>query len=329
MIVKNIDFPKTSLTPFDLLGANEIGLSKAFAYILANSPAALFKFLQFIGIKIKNTESNYRKTQIIIEQKREEGRTDIEIKQLEKYHVIIECKVRNNKVIEQRAQYLNCFDDVSQKCICFITQINDYQKQVLDNISIQNIGWMEIANLYDSKAFYKNALIKDFLRFVMRGYKMRDQKEILIQDLSDDTEMRRYREYHIYRRNVIFGSPLYFSPYFTKKAKQPEGEGISFLSKVLGILSLNPNEVDNYEDDLLTFADGNKDTVDKWLKGVKIDSPSNETYTYFFLDEPVALKKSLLKDGTREKGRGKNWIAAKIPPNRRVTFEEFVKRMVE
>jgi len=329
MIIKHIDFLKTSLTPFDLLGTNEVGLSKAFAYVLSNSPEALYRFLQFVGIKIKNTKQNYCKTQIIIEQKRDEGRTDIEIMQSKKYHVIIESKVSNNKIKEQRTQYLNSFDDAPQKLICFITQTNDYKKQVLENISIQNIGWIEIANLYDSKEFYDNSLTKNFLRFLLRGYKMRNQKEILIQDLSDDDEMKRYRQYQVYRRNIIYGSPLYFAPYFTRNAKQPEGEGISFLSKVLGILSLKPKEINNYKDDLLTFANRNKDIVNKWLNGVNIDSQSDETFTYFFLDKPVILKKPLLKDGTRKKGRGKNWIAAMIPPNRCVTFEEFVKRMVE
>ena len=30
-----------------------------------------------------------------------------------------------------------------------------------------------------------------------------------------------------------------------------------------------------------------------------------------------------------EKGRGKNWIAAAVPPNRCVSFKEFTKRIVE
>jgi hypothetical protein len=37
----------------------------------------------------------------------------------------------------------------------------------------------------------------------------------------------------------------------------------------------------------------------------------------------------LKKDGTNKKGRGKNWIAALIPKNRCVTFEEFTKRLMK
>ena len=53
----------------------------------------------------------------------------------------------------------------------------------------------------------------------------------------------------------------------------------------------------------------------------------DKEFTYFFLDNSVQLKTILKKDGTRDVGRGKNWIAAQIPPNRCVTFEEFIKHM--
>ncbi len=329
MIIKKHGYLETPLTVHDLLGYDENGLSKAFAYTISKEPIALYRFLQFIGISIKNTENNYKATEILIEKKHSEGRTDIEIKQENKFHLIIESKVKTNKISEQKTQYLSCFDDEPQKCICFITQIHDYQKQLYDSVIIRNIGWIEIANLYDSKEFLEKPIISDFIKFIIRGYKMRDQKEILVQDLSDEKEMKKYREYFIYRRNVIFGSPLYFSPYFTRNANQPEGEGISYLSKVLGILSFNPKDAEIFMDDLKLFADGDSDLVSRWLKGIKMDPDSNETFTYFFLNKPIKLQKPLLKDGTKNKGRGKNWIAAMIPPNRCVSFDEFVKRMVE
>ncbi len=50
--------------------------------------------------------------------------------------------------------------------------------------------------------------------------------------------------------------------------------------------------------------------------------------TRTFLDDPVKLDRPLLKDGGNKKGRGKGWIAAMIPKNRCVTFEEFTRRMV-
>ena len=329
MIIKRNGYSESTLTTFDLLGYDEIGLSKAFAYLLSKESIALYKFLQFIGISIKNTEKNFRETEVIVEKKRTEGRTDIEIKQNDKYHIIIESKIKSNKIVKQRTQYLHSFDNEPQKCICFITQINDYQKQIYKGINVRNIGWIEIANLFDGKEFQKNLLISEFSKFIIRGYKMRDQKEILVQDLSDENEMRKYREYYIYRRNVIYGSPLYFSPYFTRKANQPEGEGISFISKILGILSFRPKELDIYMDDLASFANGDTEIVEKWLNGIKMESNSDEIFTYFFLDNPVRLKQPLLKDGTRSKGRGKNWIAAMIPQNRCDTFDEFIKRIVE
>lgn len=67
--------------------------------------------------------------------------------------------------------------------------------------------------------------------------------------------------------------------------------------------------------------------VSLWKNGVKSD-PLSKTLTYYFLDEAVSLSTPLLKDGGKEKGRGKNWVAAMIPKNRCVTFQEFTKRMV-
>lgn len=331
MKIKEIGLNKTALNQFDLLGTDETSLSKAFAYILGSEPSAFYKFIQYLGIKYKNTESNFSNTSIEIEKFRDEGRTDIEIKQNGKYHLIIECKIKKNKIKGQRTQYNNSFDDEPLKILCFITQEHDYQKQINKDIIIHNIGWLDILNIFDTKEFESNGVIQEFNNFITRGFKMKDQKEILVQDLGDKIEIKKFREFQVYRRNVIFGSPLYFSPYFTRNANQPEGEGISFLSKILGILTIAPQDITSFKEDLYKFSDNNNELVEKWIKGVKLDKKNkdDEKYTYFFLAKPLKLKVQLKKDGTNKKGRGKNWIAAMIPPNRCVSFDEFSKRLME
>jgi hypothetical protein len=325
MIIKPSGITNYSINPFYLYGFNETGLAKAFAYILSKDSIILFKFLRNLGITNKNTEENYKNVEIIIEKKRAAGRTDIEILLKNNFHVIVEAKIGSNKVIDQRTQYLESFLDEPQKVLCFITQINDYKKQMYDDIIVKNIGWSDIDDLIDDKQLLKNKVIKDFQTFIRRGYKLRNQKEILVQDLSVDLEIKKYCDYNVYRRNVIFGSPLYFSPYFTRKSGKEVG--ISFISKILGIISCKPAEVESFNDDLMEFADNNKVLVEKWIQGIKLDTEDNDEFTYFFLDDAVELKTTLKKDGTREVGRGKNWIAAQIPPNRCVTFEEFLKHM--
>ncbi|MBN1967765.1 MAG: hypothetical protein JXR48_07940 [Candidatus Delongbacteria bacterium] len=47
-------------------------------------------------------------------------------------------------------------------------------------------------------------------------------------------------------------------------------------------------------------------------------------YTYYFLNNPIELENPLVKDGGNKSGRGKNWIAAAIPQNRCVSFEDFI-----
>ncbi|MCK4339629.1 MAG: hypothetical protein KAW87_06555 [Candidatus Cloacimonetes bacterium] len=330
MIIKKSGHPYSILNRFDLLGNDEEALSKAFAYIIGNNSKALFLFLHRIGIPHKNTLNNFKEINIVTEKKRKEGRTDIEIKHTKSFHIIIESKIRDNKISKQRTQYLTSFDaSCKRNILCFITQKRDTNKQMAENIQILHLSWFDIINLYDKREFFKDEIINDFLKYVTRNYKMNDQKEILIQDISNSKEIERFRNYRIYRRNQTFGSPLYFAPYFTKNANQPEGLGIKYLSKILGILTLSPRDIKNFECDLLRFCP-DKQIVEKWIKGVSFnDNDSDEIFTYYFLDEPMKLNKNLLKDGTINKGRGKGWISAMIPPNRCVTFKEFIKRLIE
>ena len=209
--------------------------------------------------------------------------------------------------------------------MCFITQERDCNREVAAGISIHYKGWLDVIALINAADITRNEIVREFASYVTRGFKMRDQKEILIQDLSRPQEIKRYKDNNVYRRDVTFGSPLYFAPYFTKGAKQPEG--IVYLSKVLGVLTVRPQDVPNFEDELLLYADEDATLVRKWLAGIGTET-SKEPYTYYFLAEPVLLNNPLLKDGGSKKGRGKNWIAAMVPKNRCVTFEEFTKRIM-
>tara|TARA_B100001059_G_scaffold213111_1_gene228715 strand:- start:335 stop:1327 length:993 start_codon:yes stop_codon:yes gene_type:complete len=328
MEIKKLGSPKSVITLFDLLGNDETALSKAFAFVLGKEKDAFKGFLKFIGVTKRITDSSFRQVSIKTEKRRNEGRTDIEIEIGNETHIIIEAKIRKNRVRQQRTQYLTAFNETAkEKVLVFLTQERDSNKQVAEDVKIINTSWLDLTGLYDQKKFIDNELVFQFLRYVSKNYKMNEQKEILIQDLSDKTELERYRQYNLYRRDQTFGTPLYFAPYFTRSASQPEGEGISYLSKILGVLTLIPKEIDNYEIDLRRFKNDNK-IVDKWIKGVKLNSAEiTEALTYYFLDEPVTINNNLLKDGGNKKGRGKNWIAAMIPKNRCVTFEEFVRRM--
>ncbi|NLJ45688.1 MAG: hypothetical protein GX430_03925 [Treponema sp.] len=328
MVLKKRGFDSSTLTVFDLLGYTERGISLAFAYLLSKNKNALYIFLRYIGVDIRNSYSNYLKTDISVEHHHAEGRTDIEILQADEFHVIIECKVGANKVRRQRTQYLSAFHGTNQKVLCFITQVNDFNKTSIEGVSVRNIGWIELVNLFDGNRQLNDPLSSSFLKFAKRGYKMRNQKEILIQDVSERIELTNFFENQIYRRDVVFGSPLYFAPYFTRNADTKDGEGISYLSKVLGILTMRTKDLENYNDDLMEFAEGDKELIEKWKEGVNRYANRSDEHTYFFLGRPVRLKVPLRKDGGIEKGRGKNWIAAHIARNRCVSFEEFTRRIM-
>ncbi len=328
MILKRADTFKTSYDLLDLLGTDENALSKAFAYLIASDKDCFFKFLRHLNIRVKNTENNYKQSTITIQKRRDEGITDIEITQTDKYHIIVECKIGKSKVDKQRTQYLTAFDkDSKHKLLCILTQERDTNKQIADDVTIKNTSWLEIIELYNNKYFLNKPIVSDFLKFATKNYKMREIKEILIQGLGDKTEIKRFNKFRVYRRDQTFGTPIYFAPYFNRGSG--EIEGITKLSRILGILTFKPVDVENYRSDLESFSE-DKSTIDSWMEGIKLGNDTKDTvYTYYFLDVPLTFINPLKKDGGTKKGRGKNWIAANIPKNRCVSFIDFIKHIPE
>lgn len=322
---------RSSLNKFDLLGRDETALAKAFAYVLGCERGVLASFLHRLGLPIRNTEGSFEQVDVHIERRRDEGRTDIEIRVPSRLHVIVECKVRSGRVWAQRTQYISALDKVPLRAICFISQERDQNLERIAGVRTVSLGWLDVLDICEKRKFAESALVQEFARFATKGFKMRMQKEVLIQDVAKEEEVRRYMQCGVYRREPTFGTPLYFAPYFTRKTLAISGlelqEGITRLSKVFGVLTMKGAEATSYRDELHAFAEGDKLLVARWLKGV--DMNSKEEATYYFLGNPVTLPRPLLKDGGIQKGRGKDWIAAKIPKNRCVTFEKFSEQMVK
>lgn len=332
MILKHQDCVATHVTPFDLLGNDETALSKAFAYVLAKERSSLFAFLRYLGIHTQDTTKNYRATTVETEHSRRggRGRTDIEILKSRAYHIIVECKVGTGKVAAQRTKYLGCFADVPHRVMCFITQVRDTNKEKCNGIIIRHLSWLDVLDLFEKSRLQANPLVRQFMSYAIRTHKMKAQKEILVQDLSNPIELLRWKKYGVYRRDVTFGTPLYFAPYFTRSVATDIGTGMKYLSPVLGVLTLNPRHVREYLTDIQSFTN-DKQKVQKWIQGVELVNRGHqgEEYTFYFLGDPVDLPRPLLKDGAVKKGRGKNWIAGMIPKNRCVTFAEVVRRLKE
>ena len=329
MKLKHKNYDSTTLNRFDLLGDNEVGLAKSFAYLISCERNILYPFLRDIGITARNSESNYRETTIEIEKHRDEGRTDIEIRQKNKFHVIVECKVGKNWIGRQRTQYLSAFNDstAKEKVMCFITQQEDWHWERRDeNVAIYR-KWSDIIDLISDKEFNRSELAKEFIAYVTKGFNMRTQREILIQDVSAGSGgINRFEKYRIYRRGKVRSlSPLYFAPYYTKRSKHPNGAGISYLSKVLGVLLIKPKDVVSYIDDLKKFAENDEDIVKRWREGLENSDKPDAQMPYYFLDEPIKLINPLQK---AKRGESKGWIGDRISSNLCVTFEEFTKRII-
>lgn len=334
-VIKQSGVVKSQRNFFYLFGEKEPGLTKAFAYILGENKDLLFCFLKEIGVKIRKTESSFKDMEIKTEHFHgEDGRTDIELKLRDKFHVIIKAKVGKNKVKEQKTQYLADFEDVPQKVMCFITQANEHKISPVDSIKFICINWIFVERLIDEKEFLKDPFVRDFQLYLRRYFiTMKAQKEILVQDLSREMEIENYRNCNIYKRDVVFGSPLYFSPYFSRSSKQKEGEGIHYISKVLGIISCKCSEMDNFKEELESFCTDKTESerlelLRKWKRGI---SKYDEDYesTFFFLDNPIRLPGKALKDSSprNQRGRGQGWIASMITPNRCITFADLLTHL--
>jgi len=324
--IKTTHSPISSLNIFDLLGQDEVALSKAFAYVLAREKTAYFAFLRILGLRQHSSQSHYNCLDVTIEKRRSQGRTDIELRVPRSLHIIIECKIASGRITAQRRQYLSEFDsDASTRVMCYITQERGSHLEFDESIQFRHISWIDIVEMLNSPSFIRITLIKDFLSFAQRTYRIIHMREILVQDLGNVTEVKRFRQYNVYRRDESFITPLYFAPYFTRNNKAKEPEGITSLSKVLGVLTLNPTKVQNVESDLRAFTK-TEQLIQTWRQGIRLGNEDDNLYTYFFLDNPVSFARPLMKSHRRE---SRNWIGSLIPKNRCVTFADFVQHIPE
>ena len=129
-------------------------------------------------------------------------------------------------------------------------------------------------------------------------------KNILIQDVSKTEELQRFIGHNIYRRPQEQSDKVdsidFFAPYFTLPAKDKMGiNGICYYSPILFILEnitlANAAKTFAAEREKLQKVFGNL-SVSKWESGLNLlnDNPA-EPSTYYFLGEPIALKKPILK----------------------------------
>ena len=355
MIIKYKGSSKCFLSPFDLIGNDEVALSKSFAFMLANSPLALRIFINSILPKLIQ-EKSFKKFQISVEENYnniKNGRTDIEIKS-NNIHIIVECKIRDNQVNEQFTQYIERFKDLDEigesknesknKIMCFITQ--DRLSQIIskNGIKYKYFSWLEIYNIYEIEK-NNNKYIRNFLNFWQRRYEMNYIKEILIQDLGlYKIGLKRYFLYNTYKRDKTLGVPLYFSPHITNIGIKNLGEiqelksvfqfinspGIWTISKVIKVLTFDPSKneqlliaKEELKGEIKRFENETKNCdnlLEKWINGLTEIKEEGES-TYYFLEDPIFLKRPL------KKNNDKGWINFAISKNRNVKFNDFVYQL--
>ncbi len=323
MIIKDYNCTKSTITEFELIGNDELALSKAFSYLLSINFNIFTIFLKALGIKNLRSKKYYE-TRINTETTRPEGRTDIEIEN-DDFHIIIECKIAKNKLSRQKTQYNNVFKPNKIKILCFITEEIETELNINDDIRIIYFSWFDILNLIEKPEFIEDKLILSFKKLSENVLNMNNNNEILIQDLSINTEIELFEKYSLYRRNRTFGIAYYFAPYYTKTTGKPVG--INQIKKILGVMTFNTQKHNLSSEDFKRFTDDEK-LIENWIDGINKDK-KNETLTYYFLGDGFKFKTPLLKDEGIQKGRGKNWIAAMIPRNRRLRFIDLLEHIQE
>ncbi|GAB1442911.1 hypothetical protein MASR2M39_17470 [Ignavibacteriales bacterium] len=326
--MKQIKSPEKEYSIYDLLGNNEMALSQAFAHLLASDEES-FKcfFRDILGEKYlkKNTFEN---AEIGLEKhSRDDGRTDIEIKS-EHYHVIIEIKIKNNPITGQISQYLKRFDeDAKSNHFVGISNIPSLLPTFHENIKFHNISWMGIFQkfqLIKEPATQLNPSLKEpatllhqFVLFFERNYFKMQQKEILVQDLANQNQIKLLDDSLIYKRDKVVGIPLYYAPYFTQGSGiEP---GISRLYRVLAVFYAKTDEENwliqtyDYLEKNVELKNVKEDILNKWKAGLKTIESSGTGFNFYFLDEPVTLPFRVLKG---------NKIMNQIPKNYSITFKE-------
>ena len=121
---------------------------------------------------------------------------------------------------------------------------------------------------------------------------MTSQKEISIRTLEAPTEQERYENCYVFRQD----GDREILPYF---AVSYPGEGILFVSKILGQLSLTPKEASDtalLKEQLEPFAkqaftEHPEEIMRKWLAGLRLtqDTDGEAPVHYVFLDKPLTL----------------------------------------
>ena len=349
MKIKEKDQKNSLHNLFDIADSTkkETNLSKIIAYLVSKHSTVFEKFLEAIDIKLESNPEDCLKAAVIeIEKsfKKEKsgqykrGRTDIEIEFTDndkKYYIIVECKVSSNKATSE--QYINykhllLKKNAHQKYFVFLTHqsgINLLEKNT--DIKVIDLNWRKLISDFssiedsssteDSSPTESEAELKDFLSYYERRYGMSNQKEILIQDLSEPDQLNKY-EYGLYRRDKVKGSPLYFAPYFTNKTDNP---GLGSISKILGIITTQNIEWQNVKPTCERFLenasykkDEKKRHLERWKRAVnsKDDTLKKDTEaTYYFLDDMTPIQPRLKKGGK---------LVSQIPKNYTITFAELL-----
>ena len=137
-------------------------------------------------------------------------------------------------------------------------------------------------------------------------------KQVLIQDVGERVELTRFFAHNIYRRNEPPKDGKvadFFAPYFTIPAENKINmRGICMYSPVLFVYSGTKDEIKKdlpeYFNKLKEKRCFNEKLLSKWLLGIEFSASdvTNETYTYYFLGEPVELPKRIVKKTEEYKG---------------------------
>ena len=90
------------------------------------------------------------------------------------------------------------------------------------NVAIYHRKWSDIIDLISDKEFNRSELAKEFIGYVTKGFNMRTQREILIQDVSAERGgINRFEEYRIYRNKTKPVAPSILCPLLCKRVKAP------------------------------------------------------------------------------------------------------------
>lgn len=208
MVLKG--YGKAITNVFQLLGNQENDITKAIAYLFANSTVFLSLFLK--NYEIKSNNSGVENINVYFQEQKENGITDIEIIKMDDFHIIIEAKVcyklpsfdQLNKYAYSLLKSKNSSNYIFSMSNLRSTIAESELPKSINNVPVKHISFCEILELakqsISNSKKEERVFLKHFILYMKGIIDMQDKQSNVVYvvpiDKNSIVEHDKLRQYH-------------------------------------------------------------------------------------------------------------------------------------